>query len=95
MNKIIPQIVEPFGKDERLYICGENFSNHQAWMEGALQTSELVVSELNKTINTQKGGNKKRHRIDLKRSHSDVAMTLWKCSWTRFSNTRRTPSGRQ
>ena len=56
-NKIIPQIIEPFGKKESIYICGENFSNHQAWMEGALQTSELVVSELNKNIKNQEGGN--------------------------------------
>lgn len=63
-NKIIPQIVEPF-KNETLYICGENFSNHQAWMEGALQTSELVVTNIlqninkNKIILSQKGGNSK------------------------------------
>ena len=63
-NKIIPQIVEPF-KNETLYICGENFSNHQAWMEGALQTSELVVTNIlqninkNKIILSQKGGKSK------------------------------------
>tara|TARA_Y100000022_G_scaffold167492_2_gene152307 strand:+ start:2713 stop:4065 length:1353 start_codon:yes stop_codon:yes gene_type:complete len=35
------------------YICGENYSNYQAWCEGALQSSESVLNklkcELNKT----------------------------------------------
>jgi hypothetical protein len=35
------------------YICGENYSEYQAWCEGALQTSENVLNklkcELNKT----------------------------------------------
>ena len=35
------------------YICGENYSNYQAWCEGALETSESVLNklkcELNKT----------------------------------------------
>jgi len=29
-----------------LYICGENYSMNQSWMEGALQTSELVVEKI-------------------------------------------------
>ena len=52
-NKIIPEIVQPFGKSESLYICGENFSNHQAWMEGALQTSELVLNSLKNKIKNE------------------------------------------
>ena len=33
----------------RLFLCGEAFSTVQGWGEGALQTSELVVSELART----------------------------------------------
>lgn len=29
-----------------IYICGDSFSNHQAWMEGALETSENVVKAI-------------------------------------------------
>jgi cytochrome b5 len=63
-HKIIPKMISPYGEEENIYICGENFSNHQAWMEGALQTSELVIDELSnrlkktkkKTIKTIQGG---------------------------------------
>ena len=33
---------------ENIYICGESFSQQQAWMEGALQTSNEVVELINK-----------------------------------------------
>lgn len=49
---VIPKIITPFGQQESVYICGENFSNHQAWMEGALQTSELVFDAFSKNIKT-------------------------------------------
>jgi protoporphyrinogen oxidase len=42
---VIPKIIQPFdGKS--LYICGENYSNHQAWIEGALETSKMVLAKL-------------------------------------------------
>ena len=28
------------------YICGENYSNYQAWCEGSLQTSEEVTNRI-------------------------------------------------
>ena len=27
-----------------IYICNDSFSNHQAWIEGALESSENVLS---------------------------------------------------
>ena len=81
-NKIIPQIIEPI-KNEPLYICGENFSNHQAWMEGALQTSEMVVTNITKNIKpnisslsnkvskkSQKGGKISKSKIVKKSNKS-------------------------
>ena len=41
MNKMIQPI-----DNEKLYICGENYSSHQAWVEGSLETSNLVLSKL-------------------------------------------------
>jgi protoporphyrinogen oxidase/cytochrome b involved in lipid metabolism len=41
MNKITKPI-----DNENLYICGENYSSHQAWVEGSLETSNLVLSKL-------------------------------------------------
>ena len=31
---------------ENVFICGDSFSSHQAWMEGALETSELVIKSI-------------------------------------------------
>jgi hypothetical protein len=43
-QKIAQQLVNPF---PGFYICGEHYSTeHQQWMEGALETSERVVSML-------------------------------------------------
>lgn len=42
---VIPKIIQPF-KGKSLYICGENYSNHQAWIEGALETSNMVLDKI-------------------------------------------------
>lgn len=39
------QILQPMNSIP-LYICGENYSTNQGWMEGALETSELVVEKI-------------------------------------------------
>ena len=44
-SKLIHKIIKPL-TDENIFICGENYSNHQAWMEGALQTSDLVLKKI-------------------------------------------------
>jgi cytochrome b involved in lipid metabolism len=44
-KKIINEIIQPIN-NEPLYICGENYSSHQAWVEGSLETSILVLSKL-------------------------------------------------
>ena len=31
--------------DEEVYICGSAYSNEQAWVEGAFQTSERMLEE--------------------------------------------------
>ena len=44
-KKILKTIIKPI-QNENIYICGENYSSHQAWVEGALETSELVLKQL-------------------------------------------------
>lgn len=44
-SKLIHKIIKPLNK-ENIFICGENYSNHQAWIEGALQTSDLVLKKI-------------------------------------------------
>mgnify|MGYP006087583405 CR=1 FL=1 len=44
-TKLIPEIMKPF-KSKNIYICGENYSRSQAWIEGALETSNEVVKKI-------------------------------------------------
>jgi protoporphyrinogen oxidase len=64
-NQLIPQIIQPFADGRPLYICGDNYSNHQAWMEGALETGEMVVSEILKInlLGLVGGGAKKTYTL--------------------------------
>jgi len=44
------------------YICGENYSLYQAWCEGALQTSESVLTKLECELKTKKYNKTKKYR---------------------------------
>jgi monoamine oxidase len=46
-KKAMREIIQPF-KSENIYICGENYSSHQAWIEGSLETADMVLDELGK-----------------------------------------------
>ena len=41
-NAAIPEIMQPL-PDENIFICGEAYSNVQGWVQGALNTSEVVL----------------------------------------------------
>ncbi len=43
-DKLMPAIRQPVLKD-RVFICGEAYSNNQGWVEGCLQTAEHVLLE--------------------------------------------------
>ena len=45
---IMPKMIQPLGKKENIYICGENYSSHQAWVEGSLETSNIVLEAIYK-----------------------------------------------
>ena len=45
VNKAIQEAIQPI---PNLYICGESVSNHQTWMEGALESAERILSILTK-----------------------------------------------
>ena len=56
-RKIIQQqIIQPLGNsnNERIFICGENYSSHQAWVEGSLETSDAVINILTNKLKLQK-----------------------------------------
>lgn len=44
-DKISSTMINPI---DSVYICGESFSQKQAWVEGALETSEVVIKTMNK-----------------------------------------------
>lgn len=49
-NTLQPRILQPF-RDMKLFICGESYSTNQGWIEGALETSSIVVELIkNKSI---------------------------------------------
>lgn len=42
--ELIPRMRNPI-PDEQVYICGSCYSNNQGWVEGALETAELMLRE--------------------------------------------------
>jgi monoamine oxidase len=42
--EVIPRIVQPVASAP-VYICGEAYSNGQGWVEGALETAEMVLQD--------------------------------------------------
>lgn len=55
INKLYHKIIKPFKYP--LFICGENYSKNQGWIEGALDTSNDIVRKMHKK-RTQKAGYK-------------------------------------
>jgi cytochrome b involved in lipid metabolism len=76
---LMPKIIQPFG-DFKIFISNENFSSHQAWVEGSLESADLVLEQfyikpkygisnkysITKKIN--KNSNKKVIRISSRRT---------------------------
>lgn len=85
---IMPQMIEPLGKNTHLYICGENYSSHQAWVEGALETADMVLDKMkkihrnthtHKKKKTMLGGSKKTKKSNTKsntKSNKSTEYTL-------------------
>ena len=62
---IMPQMIEALGHHKNLYICGENYSSHQAWVEGALETSDMVLDSIYKyshLVNKNNKTMKQKHK---------------------------------
>ena len=45
-NQLSNKIIQPYN-NINLYICGENYSQTQGWIEGALETSLIIIKKLN------------------------------------------------
>ena len=85
---IMPQMIEPLGKNSNLYICGENYSSHQAWVEGSLETADMVLDKIYKNKNKNKNKNThtiKKHKSMLggsKKTKKNVSKTNTKTNKT-------------
>jgi cytochrome b involved in lipid metabolism len=66
-ENVLTQIIKPI-RNENIFICGENYSSHQAWVEGALETSDLVLNHLTKITNPLK--NTLTHSTIRKHTHT-------------------------
>ena len=71
-EEIMPRMIKPLSADD-IFICGENYSSHQAWVEGSLETSNLVLEKIyklhkhtNKHINTSGGGGESNNKMTKK-----------------------------
>lgn len=76
-KEIIANVIKPVNKEE-VYFCGENFSNQQAWMEGALFMADKVLKQISlkkivletdirkKIDNVKVGGSKKTKKKVIK-----------------------------
>ena len=58
------KLLNPF---PRFYIIGENYSKYQAWCEGALQTSEKCIENIECTLNKFNKSNIKSYKKNKKR----------------------------
>ena len=43
-SEVIPRMIRPL-PEVPAYVCGEAYSNGQGWVEGALETAELVLTQ--------------------------------------------------
>ena len=67
---IMPKMIEPLGRKNNLYICGENYSSHQAWVEGSLETSDMVLKAINNYSHSHNLENPARKHSFLKKSRA-------------------------
>ena len=47
-KELIPKITKPF-IEHNIFICNENYSSHQAWVEGSLESADYVLQKFNKS----------------------------------------------
>ena len=79
---IMPKMIEPLGHHTHLYVCGENYSSHQAWVEGSLETSELVLDKIVKNTHTH------THTLKKNSKKKQIKHMLGGSKKTKQSNTK-------
>ena len=65
-KEIMPQITQPLAEQD-IYICNENYSSHQAWVEGSLESADYVLEKLDISL---KNTSKTKSRTRKVRKHT-------------------------
>lgn len=66
-EEIMPKMIQPLGDGEEIYVCGENYSSHQAWVEGSLETADMVLAKLGVDVEYK---HKYTHKYIKKHKHT-------------------------
>jgi len=66
-EEILPKMIQPLADGEELYICGENYSSHQAWVEGSLETADMVLAKLGVVMQYTKQSRKQSTKQSTKK----------------------------
>lgn len=55
-QKVSTELIQPFGTHMPLFVVGESYSRHQAWIEGALETVDEAIPRIMDILNKVHGG---------------------------------------
>jgi len=89
-KEIIPKITKPLEKHE-IYICNENYSSHQAWVEGSLESANYVLEKLgilSKSIKESKSKSKTKTKI-MTKSKYKIKQKLSKVKSNQFGGSTK------
>ena len=73
-KSILPEMIQPLGNNENVYICGENYSSHQAWVEGSLETADMVLDNIYKHNHKHKH----KHKHNNKHKNTQIVKSRFK-----------------
>lgn len=69
--EIMPRITQPLA-GESIYICNENYSSHQAWVEGSLESADCVLDKIGCSSTRKTNGKTKQIKHGKKYGHRHV-----------------------
>lgn len=65
-REISKELIQPL-KNQKIYICGENYSLHQGWIEGSLDTASNVIAKVSSKEKARGGG--KTYSLEEVKNH--------------------------
>jgi cytochrome b involved in lipid metabolism len=74
---IMSLITKPLA-NQNIYICNENYSSHQAWVEGSLESADLVLEKIGISSSRKDKSKTKKKSMKLKTLHTGGATKKWR-----------------